>query len=103
MTQLRQLRQLRDENARLKRLVADLTLDRHILQEVLKKRAKAGTTTRARSVDPRAISGEQEALVPAEPAAAGMVGILFTQRMMDSPEPPKVFTDFWTLAYAAMG
>jgi CubicO group peptidase (beta-lactamase class C family) len=31
-----------------------------------------------------------------------MIGILFTQRMMDSPEPPKVFTDFWTLAYSAM-
>jgi CubicO group peptidase (beta-lactamase class C family) len=31
-----------------------------------------------------------------------MIGILFTQRMMDSPEPPKVFTDFWTLAYVAM-
>jgi CubicO group peptidase (beta-lactamase class C family) len=34
--------------------------------------------------------------------AERMIGILFTQRMMDSPEPPKVFTDFWTLAYAAM-
>jgi CubicO group peptidase (beta-lactamase class C family) len=32
----------------------------------------------------------------------GMIGILFTQRMTDSPEPPKVFTDFWTLAYGAM-
>ena len=32
------MRQLQDENARLKRLVADLTLDRHILQEVLKKK-----------------------------------------------------------------
>ena len=30
-----------------------------------------------------------------------MIGILFTQRMMDSPQPPPVFTDFWTLAYAA--
>jgi CubicO group peptidase (beta-lactamase class C family) len=29
--------------------------------------------------------------------AEGLIGILFTQRMMDSPEPPKVFTDFWTL------
>jgi putative transposase len=38
VTELRQLRQLRDENARLKRLVADLTLDRHILQEVIKKK-----------------------------------------------------------------
>jgi putative transposase len=38
VTELRQLRQLQDENARLKRLVADLTLDRHMLQEVLKKK-----------------------------------------------------------------
>jgi CubicO group peptidase (beta-lactamase class C family) len=34
--------------------------------------------------------------------AEGMIGILFTQRLMGSPEPPKVFTDFWTLAYGAM-
>ncbi len=34
--------------------------------------------------------------------AEGMIGILFTQRMMDSPEAPNVFQDFWTLAYAAM-
>lgn len=31
-----------------------------------------------------------------------MIGILFTQRMMESPEPPRVFTDFWTLAYQAL-
>jgi CubicO group peptidase (beta-lactamase class C family) len=36
-----------------------------------------------------------------DPAQA-MIGILFTQRMMDSPEPPKIFSDFWTLAYGAM-
>ena len=35
---VRELRQLRDENSRLKRLVADLTLDRHVLQEVIKKK-----------------------------------------------------------------
>jgi CubicO group peptidase (beta-lactamase class C family) len=34
--------------------------------------------------------------------ANGMIGILFTQPMLDSPEPPKVFNDFWTLAYGAM-
>ena len=34
--------------------------------------------------------------------AEGMIGILLTQRMMDSPQPPRVFTDFWTLAYGAM-
>lgn len=32
-TELRELRQLREENAKLKRLVADLTLDKHILTE----------------------------------------------------------------------
>jgi len=32
----------------------------------------------------------------------GVIGILFTHRMMDSPEPPKVLTDFWTMAYGAM-
>ena len=36
--EIRELRQLRDENARLKRLVADLTLDRQILQDVVNKK-----------------------------------------------------------------
>ena len=35
---------LEDENSRLKRLVADLTLDRHIVQEVLQKRSTADTS-----------------------------------------------------------
>jgi CubicO group peptidase (beta-lactamase class C family) len=34
--------------------------------------------------------------------AEGMIGILFTQRMLDSPQLPRAFTDFWTLAYEAM-
>ncbi len=34
--------------------------------------------------------------------AENLIGILFTQRMMDSPSPPPVFTDFWTLAYEAL-
>ena len=38
MSEIRELRQLRDENARLKRLVADLTLDKHILGEVVRKK-----------------------------------------------------------------
>jgi putative transposase len=39
LNELRELRQLRDENRKLKTLVADLTLDKHILQEVLSKKA----------------------------------------------------------------
>lgn len=39
LSELRELRQLREENRKLKTLVADLTLDKHILQEVLSKKA----------------------------------------------------------------
>jgi putative transposase len=38
IAELRRLRQLEDENRRLKQLVADLTLDRHMLQEVIQKK-----------------------------------------------------------------
>jgi len=38
VSELRELRQLREENARLKRLVADLSLDKHILQDVLARK-----------------------------------------------------------------
>ena len=38
LSELRELRQLREENRKLKQLVADLTLDRHVLQEVVKKK-----------------------------------------------------------------
>ena len=34
--EVRELRQMREENSRLKRLVADLTLDKQILQEVIR-------------------------------------------------------------------
>jgi len=36
--EIRELRQLRDENRRLKQMVADLSLDKHIMQEVLQKK-----------------------------------------------------------------
>lgn len=38
VSELRRLRQLEEENARLKQIVADLTLDKQMLQEVLKKK-----------------------------------------------------------------
>jgi putative transposase len=36
--EIRELRQLRDENAKLKKLVADLSLDRQMLQEIVAKK-----------------------------------------------------------------
>jgi len=38
VSELRELRQLREENRKLKQVVADLTLDKHMLQEVLAKK-----------------------------------------------------------------
>jgi putative transposase len=38
LSELRELRQLREENGKLKRLVADRSLDRHILQEIMQKK-----------------------------------------------------------------
>ena len=38
VSELRRLRQLDDENRRLKRLVADLTLDKQMLQDALSKK-----------------------------------------------------------------
>jgi putative transposase len=41
-----ELRQLEEENYRLKRLVADLSLDKEILQDVIRKSSEAGAETR---------------------------------------------------------
>ena len=38
IAELTRVRQLEDENKKLKALVADLTLDKHMLQEVLRKK-----------------------------------------------------------------
>jgi len=38
VNEVRRVRQLEEENSRLKRLVADLTLDKHMLAEALRKK-----------------------------------------------------------------
>src|SRR5918998_6616494 len=40
VSELRRLRQVEEENARLKRLVADLSLDKHMLSEALRKKVQ---------------------------------------------------------------
>jgi putative transposase len=37
-TEMRRLRELEDENSRLKKIVADLTLDREMLQDVIERK-----------------------------------------------------------------
>jgi putative transposase len=41
IVELSRLRELQDENKKLKALVADLTLDKHMLEEVLRKSSEA--------------------------------------------------------------
>jgi putative transposase len=38
LSELRRLRQLEEENTKLKQLVADLSLDKHMLQDIIKKK-----------------------------------------------------------------
>jgi putative transposase len=58
VAEVRELRQMREENSRLKRLVADLTLDKQILQEVIRKKAEASSSTGAGAMDPRPLPGQ---------------------------------------------
>ena len=57
--EIRELRQLREENARLKQVVADLTLDRHVLQDVLKKSGEPGTPQNGAARNPQNLAFER--------------------------------------------
>ena len=59
--QVRQLKQLRDENTRLKQLVAELTLDKTMLQDVLRKSCKALSAPPDSEVSGTELSGERTA------------------------------------------
>jgi putative transposase len=52
INELRELRQLQEENGRLKRLVGNLSLDRQILQEMCQKSSKAWSATKAGAMGP---------------------------------------------------
>lgn len=45
VAELRRLKQLEEENRKLKQLVADLSLDKHMLQDVLKKSGEISAAT----------------------------------------------------------
>jgi putative transposase len=71
LLKVRELRQLRDENVRVKRLVADLTPDRHILQEVVKKRFSSRSSTRHCTMGSGLLSTKRAASVPTDRAPTG--------------------------------
>ncbi len=69
LNELRELRQLREENRKLKSLVADLSLDRHILQEVLCKKSSKPAARR------ELVSEIRQAYQLSENCACGLVRI----------------------------
>jgi len=63
--EIRRLKQLEEENAKLKRLVADLSLDKTMLQDVLRKNGEAWRSARC--------GGRAAGHVPDQPAT-GLLG-----------------------------
>ena len=59
VAEVRELRQLREENSKLKRLVADLTLDKHILTEIVRKKSSARPATGTRRVGTGDVWGQR--------------------------------------------
>ncbi len=83
VSELRKLKQLEDENARLRRIVADLTLDKQILQEVVRKSSEGCQAARTGSLDAGALQGERAALV--RPGVAATL-VLVRQEHRARPE-----------------
>ena len=75
LSELRELRQLREENGKLKRLVADLSLDRHILQEIVAKNCKASCAARTGRVGRRGPPTKPAARGEADPGGPGNVAV----------------------------
>ena len=63
--QVRQLKHLQEENARLKRLVADLTLDKTMLQDVLAKKFEALAAASDGRIPVRPVPGGRVSDAPA--------------------------------------
>ena len=61
ISKLNELRFFREENGRLKKLAADLTLDKHVLQEGLSKKFKACSLAWFYCIDARILQNECEA------------------------------------------
>ncbi len=86
VSELRRLRQVEEENARLKRLVADLSLDKHMLSEALRKKSKARPPPGTGPVVSRDVSGELCAGLSVGAVRAGLV--VSNQSRQGSIGPP---------------
>jgi putative transposase len=85
VSEVRELRQMREEKARLKRLVADLTLDKQILQEVIRKKAETSSQTGAGAVGAGPLPGELSARLCARPHLSEYLVLQITRARCDGP------------------
>ena len=75
VAEIRRLKQLEDENAKLKRLVADLTLDKTMLQDALQKSGEAHSSPRSRAAFSGGLRGISAAGLPCERVRAGVTAL----------------------------
>ena len=68
-SEARELKQLREENVKLKRLVADLSLDKSMLQDVLQKNSEACQEARDRELPDQPLRRGQQTGLPLRSAA----------------------------------
>ncbi|AGU53582.1 putative transposase, IS3/IS911 family [Variovorax paradoxus B4] len=70
VSELHKLKQLEGESARLRRIVADLTLDRQIQQELVRKSSEGCQAARAGGLNARALSDQCASVMSTVAAAA---------------------------------
>src|SRR6267142_2690009 len=63
-SEMKRLRQLEDENTRLKRLVANLSLDKEMLQDVIRRKCQAWPGPAARGLSVPALPDQRSAGMP---------------------------------------
>jgi putative transposase len=73
--QVRQLKQLQEENTRLKRLVADLTLDKVMLQVYWQKKSEALAAPSGGGIPGRELSGQRAACLQRDAVASRDVSV----------------------------
>ena len=85
VSELQQLKQLKEENVRLKGLVADLTLDKQILQEVLSKKSEGREASRDRRLGSGNVPAVSARRLLAAPASALELLLPESERSSNSP------------------
>lgn len=86
--QVRELKQLQDENSRLKQLVAELSLDKTMLQDVLRKSGEALAAPASGRLSSRPVSGQRAACLPGNARGAWHLSLQEPPEAVDGAAGP---------------